>query len=462
MIKTITKLTPKQTAIIPKYIKKWQQTPMQPLNREKATITIKKLYGNFGLNPPEIIFYSSPYKMILDYIRLNDPWEYNYKKLGGSLAWKFLLNINHVYSKIGGKIGCYLSAEVKSQLQKQLYPPLENLLKGSWRDEIDYNFHNYLKNNGDKFRKEYPEINANLELDLQDINCDYYYDIKLFSLANLNTAYFDFAINVLKCKICQNTWEFLLDLAKYCNWVHPFNKVCIVYESPINFSFDNNYNLHQEGKPALEFIDGNSIYAYHGIILPEKYGKLSADRWQAEWLATPDNIEFRQGLLHGIGNSIYYGNICPIASPPSQISFDNQQRLHAEGKPALQFPNGGTIYAYHGVKLPEKYGKVPVHNWQANWLLSETNAELRRVLIQAIGYEKICQELQANKIDTWKKYTLLEINNIDIETIYLLKMICPSTGFIHVIRVPPDMKTAREAIHWINWGIDPEDFAKET
>nr|WP_226582714.1 hypothetical protein [Microseira wollei] len=51
---------------------------------------------------------------------------------------------------------------------------------------------------------------------------------------------------------------------------------------------------------------------------------------------------------------------------------------------------------------------------------------------------------------------------VDVEPIYLLKMTCPSTGFIHALRVPPSMKSAREAIRWVNWGIDPEEFAVET
>ncbi|ABA19654.1 conserved hypothetical protein [Trichormus variabilis ATCC 29413] len=53
-------------------------------------------------------------------------------------------------------------------------------------------------------------------------------------------------------------------------------------------------------------------------------------------------------------------------------------------------------------------------------------------------------------------------NSIDVEPIYLLKMTCPSTGFIHVLRVPPQTKSAREAIRWINWGTDPETFFVQT
>ncbi|HEY9847999.1 MAG TPA: hypothetical protein V6D28_00960 [Leptolyngbyaceae cyanobacterium] len=148
---------------------------------------------------------------------------------------------------------------------------------------------------------------------------------------------------------------------------------------------------------------------------------------------------------------------------PRILSFDNQNRLHAEGSPAIQYADGFSVYAYHGVSLPEKYGKLAPNQWQAEWLLEEKNAELRRVLMQGIGYSRICQELQALELDNWQEYSLLQINNdVDIEPIYLLKMTCPSTGFIHALRVPPNVESARDAIAWMNWGIDPEEFSVQT
>lgn len=152
-----------------------------------------------------------------------------------------------------------------------------------------------------------------------------------------------------------------------------------------------------------------------------------------------------------------------VATPkPSAIRLDTESRLHAEGEPAVAY-KGFNIYAYHGVRLPEKYGQLHPSQWQAQWLLTEDNAELRRVLIQGIGYEKIARELQAVELDTWREYTLLEIDNqVDIEPICLLKMTCPSTGHIHILRVPPNMTSAREAVCWVNWGVDPENFSVQT
>ncbi len=148
-----------------------------------------------------------------------------------------------------------------------------------------------------------------------------------------------------------------------------------------------------------------------------------------------------------------------------ELSIDSEHRLHAEAEPAIKWGNGCGLYSYHGVTLPEKYGKLPPDQWQAQWLLSEDNAERRRVLIQGIGYTKICTELQATELDAWAEYTLLEIDQVidmDGESIYLLKMTCPSTGFIHALRVPPNMRSAHEAICWVNWGVDPLEFSVQT
>lgn len=71
--------------------------------------------------------------------------------------------------------------------------------------------------------------------------------------------------------------------------------------------------------------------------------------------------------------------------------------------------------------------------------------------------------MQATQLDNWQEYTLLKIDNdVDVESIYLLKMTCPSTGYIHALRVPPDINSAREAICWVNWGTDPEEFCVQT
>ena len=120
-----------------------------------------------------------------------------------------------------------------------------------------------------------------------------------------------------------------------------------------------------------------------------------------------------------------------------------------------------TVYCFD-VELPRRYW-THLSQWQAEWLLTEPNAEVRRVLIQQIGCDRICHELATQTIDTWREYTLLKIDaDVDVEPIHLLKMTCPSTNHLHVLRVPPTLTSARKAIRWVNWDVDPEAFAVET
>ncbi|MEG4287624.1 leucine-rich repeat domain-containing protein [Microcoleus sp. C2C3] len=173
-------------------------------------------------------------------------------------------------------------------------------------------------------------------------------------------------------------------------------------------------------------------------------------------------LRCKQQLFEDCGWIFPFENICLVCDRPLHLRFDSANELHAEGESAIAFADGYSLYFHHGVKLPEKYGKVHPDLWQAEWLLSESNAELRRVLIETIGYDRICQQLQAVELDSWQEYTLLKIDNADLEPIYLLKMTCPSTGFIHALRVPPDLESAQEAIRWVNWGINPEEFSVQT
>jgi hypothetical protein len=124
-----------------------------------------------------------------------------------------------------------------------------------------------------------------------------------------------------------------------------------------------------------------------------------------------------------------------------------------------------------GVDLPRRYW-TKFSEWKAEWLLDEENASIRRILIEQLGYEEICDKLGAVSIDSWQEYTLLKLDNMEIiyegqkeirrEPMLLLKMTCPSTNHIHILRVPPEMTSAEAAITWVNHGIHPDEFAVQT
>jgi leucine-rich repeat protein SHOC2 len=158
-------------------------------------------------------------------------------------------------------------------------------------------------------------------------------------------------------------------------------------------------------------------------------------------------------------SSLYYLNI--DENPINDLSVLNE------------IPNLSIVeFGYFG-NLDRKYW-TKFSEWKPEWFLNEENAEIRRILIQQVGYEKICSELNAVNIDSWREYDLLRIDGAKTmyrgdshytetrETLVFLKMTCPSTGHIHILRVPPEMTSAEAAITWVNHGIHPDKFSVQT
>jgi leucine-rich repeat protein SHOC2 len=75
----------------------------------------------------------------------------------------------------------------------------------------------------------------------------------------------------------------------------------------------------------------------------------------------------------------------------------------------LQALSNLKLVRFFDVYLPRRYW-TKFSDWKAEWLLDEDNAEIRRALIEQLGYERICDELNAVMLDTWREYTLLKVD----------------------------------------------------
>jgi internalin A len=254
-------------------------------------------------------------------------------------------------------------------------------------------------------------------------------------------------------------------------WEYELNYMMIEPEEDSTLSWLINQLVHEYKRSERTMgnvLPANLLY----LKFPETPTTLFQEIYLTQWYISSLGVNLSQKaqeivrcqklLFEDCGWIFPFEKICFVCDRPRHLRFDSQNRLHAEGEPAIEFADGWSFYYYHGVRLPEKYAKFHPNQWQSKWLLTEENAEVRRVLIQGIGYDRICQELQAKQIDSWQEYALLQIDKADVEPICLLKMTCPSTGFIHALRVPPNLASAREAIGWVNWDIDPEEFSVQS
>jgi hypothetical protein len=421
----IEKLTPEQEALIPVYREKWRKIALstERLDRAKAESVIKAAYIAIGKPEPEVQFYSSPCVVRKN---LSCYWQHY---LGNRLRMMAGLPLREIPD----------NQLEKYELGKRLFNQFNQIMVRSLIGKLkDYLVEDIKKQLGN-------HVETLLKLQLQLVPPELI-NIQLRQLQVPRADYRPYQFgNPL---VFEQLWQ-------------------QVVENYSGYSPFGGLSFHAVMTATNSFVLANrlcgliqpEVWACDASLLDFCFSVLNCPYDQEKW-------ELLQAIIINCGWIYPFEKTCIVCERPIKLSFDSQDRLHAEGKPAIQFADGWGLYSYHGVTLPEKYGAVHPREWQAQWILEEDNAELRRVLIQGIGYARICQELQATELDSWAEYTLLRIDKMidmwELQPNYLLKMTCPSTGFIHAMRVPPNMRSAREAIRWVNWGIDPEEFSVQT
>jgi len=181
--------------------------------------------------------------------------------------------------------------------------------------------------------------------------------------------------------------------------------------------------------------------------------------WGAAWGAAIANSLYDHPQYHSFravwmpfidaceaGLFVYWITQAEVIAVPRPLFRFRGEHLHGDGMPAIAYPNGERHYFWRGVRIPEEWGRVHSEHWRPEWLLAAKNAEHRRVLIQGLGYHRIMAALPNTLIHSQDGMELREITKaVDVEPIRLLKVVCPSTGFAHVLRVPTGVDTCEEA-----------------
>jgi hypothetical protein len=113
---------------------------------------------------------------------------------------------------------------------------------------------------------------------------------------------------------------------------------------------------------------------------------------------------------------------------------------------------------WRGVRINKRIAFRP-EELTAKEALSERNAEVRRVMIERMGYLRFAKEARAKVLDEDRDggglRQLLSINLQEDEPLVGLACHCPSTRRQYFLRVPPTMKTCHQAAAWMAGFDDP-------
>jgi hypothetical protein len=121
----------------------------------------------------------------------------------------------------------------------------------------------------------------------------------------------------------------------------------------------------------------------------------------------------------------------------------------------------GFSLLWRGVSVTDRIAFEP-QSMTGQDILQLGNAELRRVMIERISYETFIEQVgglvKDKDSDPGGDRQLLQVPFDDDEPLMVLKVTCPSTGRIYVLRVPPYMRTCRQAAAWVAGFDNPNDY----
>ena len=158
--------------------------------------------------------------------------------------------------------------------------------------------------------------------------------------------------------------------------------------------------------------------------------------------------------------SIDLGDCINLTSLPKGLHITYWLEIAGSGITNLP-PGHGFILRWRGVQVNDKvaFQGTSITGQQ---ILETENVELRRVMIERLGYDKFLQQVggivRDRDKDAGGERQLIYIPFEDDEPFMVLKVTCPSTGHIHILRIPPYMRTCHQSAAWIAGFDNPNDY----
>ena len=165
-------------------------------------------------------------------------------------------------------------------------------------------------------------------------------------------------------KIANNQFEEII-FAKLINKVHypdfphywtEENQIVQYFPRSISSCIENQLidDFHQYGIDLTYYykltsnLTRTAGWAISGCILDFCISVLNVGHDKKKW-------QIFQDLIKHCGFIFQFEKVCICCNRPCKLSFDNNNRLHAEEETAIQFRDGFTVYACHGEHISDKY-----------------------------------------------------------------------------------------------------------
>lgn len=407
-------LTPEQIELISVYWQQWQEKTLstEPIDCQKAAAAVKVLYELAGQNQPEILFVESPRQYYAQAFL---------SSLSSSIQENGVLE-QHLKSNAENRFIRDPQRNIASSLATQLQLPVERLGTQCFRRALD------------KIKQGKSRVEAMSEARAEVYSPEA--DRQLRLLSQINEQFRQ------QCGASANTTcSPMFSIAEAYSWIGAVYRVMhqnleLPQELFVKIADTGYRYLHGVNDGCIDCTTLASASARMDYCI-SVLGFEADSRW-----------EVLQSLVPNLGSILFpYEDFCVVCDRPCVLSLDDQQRLHAESQPAIEFADGFSIYLFHGVLIPEQYGSLPPTQWQPEWILSEPDRVVKRLLIQIIGYARIFQKLEGTVLETWRDYSLVEWPGLG----RVLRKMSLNTEDIAVWTLPYYVESLHDALRWLNF-----------
>jgi hypothetical protein len=213
---------------------------------------------------------------------------------------------------------------------------------------------------------------------------------------------------------------------------------------------------------------------YRLVAIQEALHAPAGDRATPDWLAAYDffgracgvgAVERLDGLMELTRSAGWWWwpvrGAVVLSERPDDIHLDDQGRLHAARGPALAYPDGWALWAWHGIRVPRAVIENP-ESLPAREVLAEPDVEVRRIMIDRVGPERLIRDGGARRVAEDETGILWRLDLAEDEPLVCVEVTDATRGpdaayRRYVLRVPPDVRSAREAVAW-TFGVDTGEY----
>ncbi len=407
----ITSLTKEQTDRFGEWSKKWIDIGLStdPADFDLATKAALRGYELANIKKPMVI------------LRVSSPYA---ATVGGAMAWLILKNIftsNQVHDQVLNQVHAQVRAQVHDQVYSQVYNQVS--------DQV-----------------------------LNQVSAQVYNQVSAQVLNQVLNQVHDQVLNQVHAQVHDQVHDQVL------NQVHDqvLNQVSAQVYNQVSAQVLNQVlnQVHDQVRGASR--DG--LYNYFSSSLFASFAS-----WVSFFrdivgvkLDVFEKFSINEDLVKSCGWVWWHENVLAISDRPKALNRDDQGRLHCETGPSIAYRDGWSMHHFHGVKVDSYIVENP-EKITVKLIESETNAEVRRVMIERYGQAKYLLDSGAKEIHSDDFGTLYHKDVDGDEPLVMVKVINstpePDGAFKdYFLRVPPNIKRAREAVAW-TFGKSETDYA---